>query len=471
MNIKPIILWTDALVYILVLAVIIFLFWARKKAHLRNAWQQVVVNRLVVISLIVLSVYIVIGLLDSIHFQRALPKEQDNSTQYYSTRVESLFDVLISPLGQAYEKTYSAPFALQLFVMETVLAADGQQMRSYPRLQYAGAGIDNDQQRTYDIVRRSINAAMLAVALWLVITSLLLWLVSKKQQQSFSDTVRQVLHNQTVLPWRLSLLTWLIVAVIICISFNLAQAYHIFGTDKVGQDIFYQTLKSIRTGLVIGTLTTLVMLPFAITLGIMAGYFSAWIDDVIQYIYTTLSSIPAVLLIAASILSLQIFIANHSDAFSTIEKQDDMRLLILCMILGVTSWTSLCRLLRAETLKIREVDYVQAACALGVRHFGIIFRHILPNVLHIVLITMILDFSALVLAEAVLSYVGVGVAPGTMSWGNMINSARLELAREPVVWWPILAAFSFMFLLVLAANLFADAVRDALDPRTRLART
>ena len=105
-----------------------------------------------------------------------------------------------------------------------------------------------------------------------------------------------------------------------------------------------------------------------------------------------------------------------------------------------------------------------AAKALGTSSFKIIYKHLLPNVMHIVLITLVLDFSFLVLAEAVLSYVGVGVSPMTISWGNMINAARLELAREPIVWWPVMAAFMFMFLLVLAGNLFADAVRDAFDP-------
>ena len=142
----------------------------------------------------------------------------------------------------------------------------------------------------------------------------------------------------------------------------------------------------------------------------------------------------------------------------------DARLLALCAILGVTSWTSLCRILRAETLKLREVDYVLAARALGSSWFTIIRKHLLPNVMHIVVITLVLDFSFLVMAEAVLSYVGVGVSPMTISWGNMINGARLELARDPVVWWPMFAAFLLMFLLVLSINLFADAVRDAFDP-------
>ena len=117
-----------------------------------------------------------------------------------------------------------------------------------------------------------------------------------------------------------------------------------------------------------------------------------------------------------------------------------------------------------------EVDYIQAASALGASHLSVMSRHILPNVMHIILITVVLDFSGLVLAEAVLSYVGVGVDPSMDSWGNMINSARLEMAREPMVWWSLAAAFCFMLLMVLSANLFADSVRDAFDPRIRTAR-
>jgi peptide/nickel transport system permease protein len=204
-------------------------------------------------------------------------------------------------------------------------------------------------------------------------------------------------------------------------------------------------------------------------MGIMAGYFRGWADDVIQYFYTTLSSIPDVLLIAAAVLMMQVFMDTHPQLFPTITERADFRLLFLCIILGVTSWTSLCRLLRGEALKLRELEYIQAAHAFGVSHMRIMTRHILPNVMHIVLITVVLSFSGLVLAEAVLTYVGVGVDPSMISFGTMINSARLEMAREPVVWWSLLAAFLFMFMLVLAANLFADAVRDAFDPRVRVA--
>lgn len=161
---------------------------------------------------------------------------------------------------------------------------------------------------------------------------------------------------------------------------------------------------------------------------------------------------------------------NHPEHFTTIAQRADIRLLFLCIILGITSWTGLCRILRGETLKLREAEYVLAAKSMGVSQLGILRKHILPNLMHIVLITVVLDFSGLVLAEAVLSYVGVGVDPSMISWGNMINSARLEMARDPVVWWSLTAAFISMFVLVLAANLFADVVRDAFDPRMQEAR-
>lgn len=262
-----------------------------------------------------------------------------------------------------------------------------------------------------------------------------------------------------------TLLTLLVLFLLMGVTLALGSGYHVLGTDKVGQDVLYLSLKSIRTGLLIGTLTTLVMLPVAVLLGILAGYLGGWVDDVIQYLYTTLNSIPGVLLIAAAVLMMQVVIDTHPEWFATSAERADARLLALCLILGMTSWTGLARLLRGETLKLRELEFVQAARAFGVGHFAIMQRHILPNLMHIVLIALVMDFSGLVLAEAVLSYVGVGVDPATISFGTMINAARMELARDPMVWWSLAAAFTFMFILVLAANLFTDAVRDAFDPR------
>ena len=139
----------------------------------------------------------------------------------------------------------------------------------------------------------------------------------------------------------------------------------------------------------------------------------------------------------------------------------------LCIALGITSWVGLCRLSRAETLKHRDREYVRAARALGVGHGRILLRHILPNLLPIIIISVTLGFSSLVLSEAILSYLQLGVEAGTGSWGNMIDGARLELAREPIIWWNLLSASTALFILVWAFNVFGDALRDAIDPRLR----
>ena len=441
------ILWTDALIYLLVAAVIAFGLWSRRYEHLRAPWRQVVQRRLGMIALVILLVYTVIGLLDSVHFQRA-----------DSTRIESVLDVLNTRLSKQYEKTYSAPLAVELYN-----STDTEDSR----LEHGGSHLSHPNARNIDIVITGIIAVVKAIVLWAGLSCLWIFYLARRSKKTFIKQLALIWKGKPLIAWREILLTLGVISLLGFCASDLAAKYHLFGTTKIGADVFYATIKSIRTGLVIGTLTTLIMLPFALFFGMLAGYLGGWVDDIIQYVYTTLSSIPGVLLIVAGVMSLQIFIANHLSWFPTVAQRADARLLALCLILGITSWTGLCRLLRAETLKLREIDFVAAATALGVKKRQIITRHILPNVMHIVLITVVLDFSMLVLAEAVLAYVGVGVDPTTFSWGNMINTARLELAREPIVWWPLLAAFVFMFVLVLAANIFADAVRDAFDPRLR----
>lgn len=224
---------------------------------------------------------------------------------------------------------------------------------------------------------------------------------------------------------------------------------HLLGTDRIGRDVLLLSIKSIRTGIIIGLLTTLVAIPFSLLMGVAAGYFGGWVDDLIQYVYTVVSSIPTILFVAA-------FIVIFGNGLPQ-----------LCIAMGLASWTSLCRLLRAETMRLKETEFVAAARALGVRPWRIILRHIVPNVLHVVLITTVLRFSSEVLAEAVLTYLGIGVGADTMSWGTMINDARAELTRDPVIWWKLVSAFVFMLGLVLPANIFGDALRDALDPRLR----
>lgn len=470
-GVKGVYLWTDRLIFVLIAGAILLSAYIRGKEHLRAPWREVFRRKLAMASLVVLSVYVAVGLLDSVHYRVPLSQtEQSDGRVHYSVQVQSLLDSIAAPLRERVENTYSAPFALHAYAKETITLGDGTQVRVFPRLEHGGAHLSAPSGRTGDILMRSTAGAAVALVLSLALSAAVVGRLARRGGEAFGSQWRAVFAGRTEIPWHVVLYTAGVLILLGSLAVVLGTKYHLFGTDKVGQDVFYLSLKSVRTGLVIGTLTTLVMLPFAILLGVMAGYFRGWVDDVIQYLYTTLSSIPGVLLIAAAILSIQVYIANHPELFETVTDRADLRLLALCVILGITSWTSLCRLLRGETLKLREMDYIQAAVAFGVGRFTIIARHILPNVMHIVLIIVVLDFSGLVLAEAVLSYVGVGVDPSTASWGNMINGARLELAREPVVWWSLLAAFLMMFTLVLAANLFSDAVRDAFDPRLKGAR-
>lgn len=467
-NAKPVILWTDALIYILVLAISGFVAYASGKEHLRDPWRQVFQHRLGMVSLVVLMIYVAIGLLDSVHFRMPVASQQQSGETAYSGDVLSVLDLLVSPIREQEEKTYSAPFATHLFAKETIEKDDGSRTREFPRLTYGGAHLDDPHKdKASDIFKNMLFGTLLGLTFWAVLCILLIFMISHHRKSAMTETAAEVFQAKTEVPWRLIMFTVALLCVLAGMLIMLAPKYHILGTDKVGQDVLYQAIKSIRTGLVIGTLTTLIMLPFAVMLGLMAGYLKGWIDDVIQYMYTTLSSIPGVLLIAAAVLMMQVYMANHPELFETDAERADIRLFFLCMILGVTSWTGLCRMLRGETLKLSEVDYVQASQAFGVSKFNIIWKHIQPNVMHIILIAIVLDFSGLVLAEAVLSYVGIGVDPTMHSWGNLINGARLEMAREPMVWWSLLAAFIFMFILVLAANLFSDAVRDAFDPRIR----
>lgn len=221
---------------------------------------------------------------------------------------------------------------------------------------------------------------------------------------------------------------------------------HLLGTDILGNDVLYRTFKGVRVALLIGGLTSLIVIPIALAFGISAGYFGGRIDDGVFFVMTVLASVPSLLLLIALIMVL---------GTGTVQ---------VCVALGVTSWVSFCRITRGETLKIREAEYIQAAKALGVSDWRIIQRHVLPNLIHLVVITFALLFTGLVLSETILSYLGVGVQG---SWGQMIDQARDELSRTPIIWWNLTGASVALFTLVLCVNLIADALRDITDPRTR----
>ena len=447
-------LLTDIFFYIIFFSLILYINYVRKTPDIRETWSYVFKNKTGIISAVVLSFFMLTALLDSIHIKDKIYNE-DRNEYVYSQEINSILDIILLPISKNTEKSYSSPFSSHLYSKETVKSYNDKEKRIYPKLLHKG----NHNKYLDDNIKNIFFTSLLSILKSFILVFFIYILIFReevfKNKFIFSPLKRNLVLFSSLL----------IMLSIILILYDLGTQYYVLGTDKVGEDVLYKSIKSIRTGILIGTLTTIVMLPFAVFLGIFAGYIGGYVDDIIQYIYTTLNSIPSVLLIASAILMLQVYMSNNPLEFENIYERADLRLFFLCMILGLTSWTGLCRLLRGESMKLREVEYVQASQTFGLKKMSIIVRHIIPNIMHIVIITVVLDFSALVLAEAVLSYVNIGVDPTTYSWGNMINAARLEMSREPIVWWSLFSAFLFMFALVLFANLFSDVVREAFDPK------
>ena len=466
---KIVILWSDVVVLATLVLLVLYGIRVRASTNLRVTWLKVTRDRAALCSSVVLVLFFAVAVIDSLHFRRALadaPSAGTQQRQAYGTRTESLLDVALARQIDGRETSYSAPLAIRGFTKDSV-DVNGTIERIHPRLLHGGERLKDESQWLADVLQRGLVGAALGVLVALVAALGVALAVARSNVESLRNAVRRLAYNQTDLPWRAAIVTVLLLCLLFGPLIALAQHYHVFGTDRTGNDVFYQALKSIRTAFVIGTLSTIATLPFAVGLGIVAGYLRGWVDELVQYLYTLLSSIPNVLLIAACVLMMQVFIDTHADLFETGAERADVRLFMLCVILGVTGWATLCRLLRAETMKLSQLEYVQAATAFGVRKGRIMVRHIFPNVVHLIIITTVLDFSALILYEAVLSYVGVGVDPSMNSFGGMINLARTEMSRDPLVWWSFAAAFGFMVTMVLAANLFADGVRDAFDPRAR----
>jgi peptide/nickel transport system permease protein len=308
----PVVLATDALIWLLVAAVVVYALYCRRRPHLAAPWKRVFQSKAAVVSGVVLGCYLIVGLADSFHYRAA-----------GSVEVQSLLDRALAVLRQQAEKTYSAPLATRLYSKEQMETG-----RDYPRLRHAGAHLKDESDRGADIAIRAAAGLAAAGALW----GLLYWIS------------RPLARRYPQVPFDAA---WTTLAAILALAgpiASLAPYYHVLGTNQVGQDVLYLALKSIRTSLAIGTLTTLVLLPLGVALGIMAGYFKGWIDDAIQYLYTTLNSIPGVLLIAAAVLMMQVVIDRHADWFPTAAQRADFRLLVLCAILGLTSWTGLARL-------------------------------------------------------------------------------------------------------------------------------
>ena len=234
------------------------------------------------------------------------------------------------------------------------------------------------------------------------------------------------------------------------------------GTDIFGQSVWRKTLYGAKISLTVAFLASLISVVIGLPLGAVAGFFGKRVEEVITWFYSTLQSIPYILLILVFALVLRDKVLFEGTTYEI----PLAGMTAVYLAIGLTSWVSLCRLIRGEVIKHKQRDYVTAARAFGCGKFYIIFRHVVPNVFHLVIIDFSLRFVRFIHAEVILSFLGLG-AKDVPSWGVMIDDARLELARG--VWWQMAAATGAIFFLSLALNIFADALRDAIDPRLRKA--
>ena len=221
-----------------------------------------------------------------------------------------------------------------------------------------------------------------------------------------------------------------------------------FGGDKWGRDIIAKTIKGSETSIFVGLASALVAVFIGTVLGAFAGYYGRWVDDVLNWFYSVFSSIPYLLLILAVAAVLQ-----QKGTFTIV------------LILGLTGWSGVFRLIRAEYLKHKGREYVMAADALGASHSRKMFLHIFPNVSHVVLVQLSILTVGFIKAEVILSFLGFGVPVDVVSWGSMLNEAQNELILGK--WWQLVAATIAMATLVTAFSLFTDALRDALDPKLK----
>jgi len=221
---------------------------------------------------------------------------------------------------------------------------------------------------------------------------------------------------------------------------------HLMGTDALGRDVLQRVVQGTRIAFQVGVITSLIAIPIGVLLGCIAGYFGGKVDDVVVWLYSTVAAMPGLLFI----LAIAMVVGKG--------------LLGVYLGIGLTTWVGLCRLIRGEVIKHKARPYVTAAQALGLGPFRIIFRHILPNVFHVVIVTFTLRFPAAISTEVFMSFLGIGVQ-GEPSWGVMISNARLRLWHG--VWWEMAFVTLAIFFVVLAFNLLGDALRDALDPRLK----
>ena len=221
---------------------------------------------------------------------------------------------------------------------------------------------------------------------------------------------------------------------------------YLLGSDEIGRSQVVRLLYGGRVSLAVGFVAALVNLTVGVAIGLTAGYFRGWIDDLFTWFVTTLNSIPTIFL-------LLIFAAIWEPGPVT-----------LTIVIGLLFWTGISLYVRGQTFALREREFVIAAKTIGARDRRIMFKHILPNILPLIFVLAAIDIGAIILTESALSYLGLGILPPTPSWGNLLTNATSYFTRA---WWLVVSPGALIFLTVLCLYLIGDGLRDALDPRLK----
>jgi len=243
------------------------------------------------------------------------------------------------------------------------------------------------------------------------------------------------------------------------------NANNILGTDFLGRSVLRKTLYGAKVSITVAFWASIISLVIGVPLGAIAGYFRGFVDEIIVWLYTTLSSIPYILLILAFALVLKDKTISLRWAGREAFSFELSGITTVYLAIGLTSWVGICRLIRGEVIKHKDREYILAAKSYGCGNGRIILKYLMPNVVHIIIINFSLRFVSFIQAEVILSFLGLG-EKNRPSWGAMIDMARLDLPKG--YWWEMTAATAAIFFISLALNIFGDALRDSLDPKLRV---
>jgi peptide/nickel transport system permease protein len=235
---------------------------------------------------------------------------------------------------------------------------------------------------------------------------------------------------------------------------------HPFGTDMIGRDIFRRTIYGGQISLLIGITSAFVMVSIGVIIGSVAGFFGGWVDSILMRITEAMMSIPRIFLL----LVMAKFFSDKFPDMKFAGRTFSGSVVGIIIMIGLTSWMDLARIIRAEYLRLKEYDFVVAARATGTPTWEIIFRHILPNTIAPVVVAATLGVASAILGESYISFLGMGVMPPTATWGNMLERSYTFIEKAPWFW--IFPGF-FILLTILSVNFVGDGLRDALDPRSR----